>query len=268
MSERQGQTLQRAVLRPVDVARALGCSVQLVRDLEAQGVLPVADRTDSGYRRYTEQHLDAGRAYRAFAVGMGPVAAKAVLRAYLRGEVATALALLDAAHAQLHHERSLLEQTRRALDHLAAEPVLPTRPADAMGITELAEALGMRPSALRHWEVEGLLTADRQGARAARRYSPEHVRDARVVQQLRAAGYRIPAIRRLLPELRRAGRSARVTAALGDRESTLTNRSTALLKGTACLSKVAWPPPGAHRVRAADHLPGAPGRRHPSGRTE
>ncbi|MCZ2837695.1 MerR family transcriptional regulator [Modestobacter sp. VKM Ac-2985] len=227
----------------MDVARALGCSVQLVRDLEAQGVLPAADRADSGYRRYTESHVNAGRAYRAFAAGMGPVAAKVLLRAFHRGEVETALALLDSAHAQLHHERSLLEQTRSALDHLAAEPVLPTRPADAMGITELADALGMRPSALRHWEAEGLLTADRQGERAARRYSPEHVRDARVVHQLRAAGYRIPTISRLLPELRRAGRSARVAAALGDRESTLTNRSKALLDGAACLSKAAWPSP-------------------------
>jgi len=244
VGERKGTTLQRAVLRPVDVARALGCSAQLVRDLEAQGVLPAADRTDSGYRRFTERHLNAGRAYRAFAAGMGPVAAKAVLRAFHRGEVATALALLDAAHAQLHHERSLLEQARRALDHLAAEPTRPTRPSDAMGITELAEALGMRPSALRHWEVEGLLTADRHGGRAARRYSPEHVRDARIVHQLRAAGYRIPTIRRLLPELRRAGRSARVTAALDGRVSALTGRSRALLDGAACLSKVAWPSPG------------------------
>ena len=244
MGDRQDRTFQRAVLRPVDVARALGCSAQLVRDLEAQGVLPAADRTASHYRRYTERHLDAGRAYRAFAAGMGPVAAKAVLRTFHRGEVATALALLDAAHAQLHHERSLLEQTRRALDHLAAEPVRPTLPSDAMGITELAEALGMRPSALRHWEVEGLITANRQGVRAARRYSPEQVRDARVVHQLRAAAYRIATIRRLLPELRRAGQSARVTTALDDRESTLTSRSRTLLDGAACLSKVGWPPPG------------------------
>lgn len=255
MSERQDRILQRVVLRPVDVARALGCSVQLVRDLEAQGVLPAADRTDSGYRQYTERHLNAGRAYRTFAAGMGPVAAKAVLRAFHRGEVATALALLDTAHSQLHHERTLLEQTRRALDHLADEPVRPARPSDAMAIAELADALGMRPSALRHWEAEGLLTADRQGARAARRYSPEQVRDARVVHQLRAAGYRIPTIRRLLPELRRAGRSARVRSALDDRESTLTSRSRALLDGAACLSRVAWQSPGRWPASA---IPAAP----------
>lgn len=241
MGVHREETLQRAVLRPVDVARALDCSVQLVRDLEAQGVLPGADRTDTGYRRYTEQHLNAGRAYRAFAAGMGPVAAKAVLRAFHRGEVATALALLDTAHAQLHTERSLIEQTRRAIDHLAAEPVRPAWPSDAMGISELAEALGMRPSALRHWETQGLLNADRQGVRAARRYNPEQVRDARVVHQLRAAGYRIPTIERLLPELRQAGRSAHVTAALIDRESALTRRSRALLDGASSLSKVAWP---------------------------
>ena len=46
-------------LRPVDLARAHGLSTQAVRNYEAAGILPQADRTPHGYRTYTPRHADA-----------------------------------------------------------------------------------------------------------------------------------------------------------------------------------------------------------------
>ena len=51
-----------AGLRTVDVARRAGCSVQQVRDLEAEGVLRPAGRTASGHRVFTEAHVQAALA--------------------------------------------------------------------------------------------------------------------------------------------------------------------------------------------------------------
>ncbi|MFE7711419.1 MerR family transcriptional regulator [Streptomyces sp. NPDC057486] len=60
-----------------------------------------------------------------------------------------------------------------------------------MSVSELAAALGVRPSTLRHWDAEGLVVPDRVPSRGTRRYSPAQARDARIVHQLRSAGYRM-----------------------------------------------------------------------------
>lgn len=67
-------------LRTVDVARQTGYSVQQVRNLERDGILPLAARTRTGYRAYTLMHVQAALAYRALAAGVGPVDAKRVMR--------------------------------------------------------------------------------------------------------------------------------------------------------------------------------------------
>ena len=86
-------------LRTVDVARRAGYSVQQVRDLERDGVLPPVARTPSGYRSHTEAHVRAALAYRALAAGVGPVDARAIMRAAHRDPPSRLLALLDEAHA-------------------------------------------------------------------------------------------------------------------------------------------------------------------------
>jgi DNA-binding transcriptional MerR regulator len=231
-----------AVLRTVDVARGSGYSLQQVRNLERDGVLPPAARTAAGYRAYGGQHLRSAVAYRALAAGAGPAEARRIMRAAHAYPAPGLLALLDAAHARLDAERRELALARAAAAAIAAEPVEAVRPADSMGISELAAALGVRPSALRHWDAEGLVVPGRAAAGGARRYAPGDVRDARVVHQLRLAGYRIAPLKALMPELRRAGRGDEVLAALAARDASIDARSAALLEGAAALSAVLAPP--------------------------
>ncbi|MFC8527465.1 MerR family transcriptional regulator [Nocardia sp. NPDC057227] len=216
------------------LARRADCSVQHVRDLERTGVLPPARRAGNGYRRYGDIHLRCLLGYRALAAAIGPVAAKELLRALHRDPPDAVLARLDAAHAGLHRERAELAEATAAAAAVAAEPVPDPRPADAMGIAELAAALGVRASALRHWEAEGLIGPGRDRG-GARRYTPAQVRDARIVHQLRAAGYRIGAVRAVLAGLPRGGTAA-VAAALAARERDIAARSLALLGAAAALA--------------------------------
>lgn len=220
-------------LRTVDVARRTGYSVQQVRNLERDGVLPGAERTSAGYRTYGERHVLSVQAYRALAAGTGPVEAKKIMRAAHTS--ANVLALLDAAHARLHTERRELALAREAAEAIAAEPLDDVRPSDAMSISELATALGVRPSTLRHWEAEGLVTPHRDPAQQ-RRYTPDQVRDARIVHQLRMAGYRIAPLKALMPRLRH-GREELMTI-LSTRDANIDARSRALLAGAAALHAV------------------------------
>lgn len=153
-------------LRTIDVARRAGCSVQQVRNLEQAGVLPPTTRTPAGYRTYTETHAAAAETYTVLAVGVGPTEAKTILRAAHRSPASELLDLLDAAHARLHTERRDVALAQDAVAAISTEPIHEPRAADSMTISELAGALGVRTSALRHWEAEGLLTP----ARSFRRF--------------------------------------------------------------------------------------------------
>lgn len=231
-------SLKSAGMRTADVARRVGCSVQHVRDLERDGVLPPAARTASGYRTYREVHLQSALAYRALAAGVGPVEAKKIVRAFHQCPTAHALALLDAAHARLDTERADLRQAKEAARTISDEPIDDVRASDAMSISELADALGVRPSTLRHWDAQALVIPDREPVRGTRRYTPAQVRDARIVHQLRQAGYRITPLQALMPQLRRTRRAQDVEKALAARDISITTRSRALLDAAAALGAV------------------------------
>jgi DNA-binding transcriptional MerR regulator len=231
-------SLKSGSMRTADVAHRVGCSVQHVRNLERDGVLPPVTRTATGYRTYGEVHLQSALAYRGLAAGVGPVEAKKIVRAFHQCSVSQALALLDSAHARLDTERADLRQAKEAARAISSEPIDDVRASDSMSISELAAALGVRPSTLRHWHAEALVTPDRDPVRGTRRYTPAQVRDARIVHQLRKAGYRIAPLQALLPQLRRTRRSEDVDSALAARDISITTRSRALLDGASALRAV------------------------------
>lgn len=232
------QTLNSPRMRTAALARSAGYSVQQIRNLERDGVLPAAERGANGYRSYGELHLHSAVAYRALAGGVGPVQAKRLLRAAHGGDLAELLAMLDAAHARLDTERRDLALARRALAQIGAEPIGEVRPGDDLTISELAEALGIRTSTLRHWEAERLLVVNRSPS-GSRRFAPDQVRDARIVQQLRLAGRRIDAVRVALEQLRTLHRSAvDLEATLAARDQSITTRSRSLVDGGAALSMI------------------------------
>lgn len=226
-----------ARLRTADVARRSGWSVQQVRDLEAEGVLPPAGRTPNGYRTWDRRHVAAATAYRHLSTALGPARAAELLRAARTDGAVPALRLLDAAHADLHAQRLALAAALDAAATVAGEPVDDALPADAMGTGELARALGVPASTLRHWDAEGLVAPDR-GRRGARTWTPAHVRTVRVVHQLRLAGHPVPAVRAVVPHLTGSAGWDEVTALLRGREAELDRRSRALLRGAAVLDGV------------------------------
>ena len=220
-------------MRTAEVARLAGCSVQQVRKLADRGVLPPTPRTTSGYREYGDRHLTSVLAYQALTRAIGPIEARLLMCRAHRDPVAM-LAQLDACHADLHRERTELALSRTAVENIGDEPIGEGLATDSMTIGELAGALDLRTSTLRHWEDEGLIAPSR-GPHRERIFTPSDVRDVRLLHQLRRAGYRIPSLRELLPTLRDQDR-ARVQ--LVEREQSITTRSRALVEATALLREV------------------------------
>lgn len=227
------ETLNRA-MRTGELARRAACSSQHVRNLEREGVLPPSTRDSNGYRTFTEQHLQVLLAYQRLSTAIGPVQAKQVIASLVTDPAAVA-PRMDELHAQLHAERTALHQAVMAARTISGENVEPGSAQDAMSISELAAALAVRPSTLRHWEAEGLLAPGRDPVTQARSYSPADVRDARIIDQLRRAGYRIPDLRAVLADLRRTGTGEDLLGRLDRRAAALDVRSRALLAAAAHL---------------------------------
>ncbi|MRG59529.1 MerR family transcriptional regulator [Agromyces sp. CFH 90414] len=221
-----------------DLGRLVGYSTQQVRDLERLGVLPAAERAANGYRRFGEPHLVAIQAYRALAAAVGPVEARRLMPALLPAPVDEAAELVDDLHASIARERANVRAARSGLDVVLAETEAPFDDRDAMTVGELAQALGVRASALRHWEQEGLVHPDRTRPSRARRYDARAIAEARIVAALRAGGYGIPAIARVLGDLHVGGLTAPARDLLDERLDGLTRRSIRLLEASAQLHRL------------------------------
>ncbi|MEW2219338.1 TioE family transcriptional regulator [Streptomyces sp. NPDC006990] len=241
-----GRNLQSAErLRPVDLARGHGLSTQAVRNYEADGILPPADRTEHGYRTYTPLHERALRTFLALLPGHGHQAAASIMRAVNEDAVEEALGLVDEAHAHLLDDRRTLQAVESALHDLRpAGPGRSTGPAEATGapgtagaggrfIGPLAEELGIRPATLRKWEAAGLVSPRRDPHTGYRVYDGAAVRDARLTHQLRRGGYLLERIAPLIAQVRAAGGPEPLEGALRDWHGRLATRARALLSGAA-----------------------------------
>ena len=222
------------------LAAASGYSVQQVRDLERLGVIPPANRQPNGYRRFGPVHLRALYAYRQLAIAVDPVNARVAMAEARLLPYDEAIARVIALHVDLARARDDTIAALRALDGIVEEDrnaALPS-PSDAMSITELAAALGVRSSALRFWEQQGLVTPERTSRLGARIYSVTAIRDARIVAALRAGGYRIPAVQAVIGSVRSL-EPGDARHALEERLRTIATRSDALLRaGTAIVDLI------------------------------
>jgi DNA-binding transcriptional MerR regulator len=223
------QTSER--LRPVDLARAHGLSTQAVRNYEAAGILPDADRTPHGYRTYTPRHARALHAFLALLPGHGHQTATAIMQAVNRGATDEALRLIDESHAQLLDDRRTLRAVEAALRDLA--PVPQERGGTFVG--PLAHRLGIRPATLRKWERAGLVQPRRDRQTGYRVYDDADVRDALLAHQLRRGGYRLEQIAPVIAQIRTAGGVEPLASMLRDWHARLASRGRAMLTGAAAL---------------------------------
>ena len=220
-------------LRPVDLARAVGVSVQTVRKYEAWGFVPPAERSLTGYRLYTYQHLHAIQAARTMILGYGWQHARAVMRCVHGGDTTGALALVDERHADLHRGRGeaarTLETLREVSEGLPALPPARGRLSKPLRVGQAARRAGVRVSALRFWEEVGLLQPSRDEGCGYRLYDEEQMGRLRVVVLLREGGYH-----GVLDELS-AGRPDRALAAVERRRENIARASHACAQATAAL---------------------------------
>ncbi|MFF0482221.1 MerR family transcriptional regulator [Streptomyces sp. NPDC004435] len=229
-----------AYLRPVDLAQEHGISPQTVRNYEREGFLPPAERSATGYRRYTERHAAALRAYLAVVPAHGYAEGGTIMRAVTEGRLDDALAAVDRSHAELLRDRGTLEAVGEVLAHLRkrARGSAWHAPRTTQPFTsgELAHRLGVSVATLRAWERAGVLVPGRRPGTDHRTYDADDVRDAELAHFLRRGRHPLKLIATVVRQVRTAGDTQALEAALEDWRHRVTARGTAMLRAAALLS--------------------------------
>jgi DNA-binding transcriptional MerR regulator len=218
--------MARLYLRTHDLAQAGHMSVQQVRNYEANGLIPKAERSPSGYRLYTQHHLAALKTVKSMVRGYGWSRTSAIMQALHRDDLSAALAIINERHAELTSKRLQVEQTLLALRTLAAQSDSLQSPhhSQRVRVGEAARQVGVRVSALHFWEQQGLLHPAREQYSRYRLYDEQQMRRLRVVARLREAGYSFNVIQSVLDELA-AGQPEKAIAVVEKRREELTRIS-------------------------------------------
>src|SRR5262249_52379537 len=142
-------------LRTSDLAKAVGAHPNTVRRYVDRGYLPPVERSPSGYRRFTQRHLDCLRLARQ--VYNTPYTGKAIqqwgsriLQTAVAGDLGGALELAYHHLALVQAERAQADVAARLLERWAAGA-----PADAttepLRIGQVARLLGVSIDIVRNW---------------------------------------------------------------------------------------------------------------------
>jgi DNA-binding transcriptional MerR regulator len=197
--------LRKRFLSTKKVAEAAGVHPNTVRKYEEWGFLPPVQRTASGYRLFTEEHVEQLRLARLTLHGQWPGAtirhvALELVQISASGDLPAALK-----KAQSH---LLLVQAERARADIAAEILQKWADSNALATdgasfstSEVAKHLDITIDALRTWERNGLLQVPRNPANGYRRYGSSEIARLQIIRLLVLAGYSHSAILRMLLHL-------------------------------------------------------------------
>jgi DNA-binding transcriptional MerR regulator len=185
------------------IAKAVGCHPNTVRLFEAQGYIPMAPRSKTGYRQFSEFHVEQMRlAITAlqwpYPGGKAPVDRLVHLAA--NKEFSTALQLGIAYKERIQQEIDYAQDAVRALEQWASgQPAKPMP--HPLRIKEAAALLGVTADALRNWERNGLVNIPRDSSNSYRLFNEPELSRLRVIRVLRKAGYSMMAMLRTIHQL-------------------------------------------------------------------
>jgi DNA-binding transcriptional MerR regulator len=185
---------KRTYLRTSDIAKAVGCHSNTVRLYEEWGFLPPIPRSRTGYRLFTEEHLDQMRLARTALRGPWPGhkikgAALALVRLASKGDLGGALEAAYHYQSLVRAERAQAEGAAELLARWAGGAATDSTE-ESLRIGQTAQLLRVTVDMLRNWERNGY-----------RLYGAAEIGRLRVIRMLRRAGYSVMSILRMLLHL-------------------------------------------------------------------
>jgi DNA-binding transcriptional MerR regulator len=204
-SKTRSRARPRKYLRTIDLARAAGVHPNTVRLYEQWGLIPPVARSPSGYRRFTQYHLDCLCLARIAYSGEFPgrLLRRSTTQVLLKaagGDLGGALELAYHHKALVQAEQAQAEIAAALLERWAQGAALDATN-EPLQIGQAAQLLGVSVDMLRNWERNGLIAVPRNPHNRFRRYGWREIGRLRVIRMLSRAGYSLMAILRMLTRL-------------------------------------------------------------------
>jgi DNA-binding transcriptional MerR regulator len=140
-------------IRPIDIAQKLNISTSSLRSYEERGIVPKPERSSTGYRIYTEEHLAYFECIVAMSPGFGMDITSAVLKKLQQKELDAALWLINKAQVANYEDKFNIERVNKHLENLDQE--------HSMTIGEVSLQTNIPPSTFRYWERKGYINSKR-----------------------------------------------------------------------------------------------------------
>jgi DNA-binding transcriptional MerR regulator len=190
------------------MARLVGVHPNTVRKYVEWGLIPPVERTPSGYRLFTQQHLDCMRlarlVYSAPYPGRGfrALGTEIIQRAVVddwQGALEKAQEHLALVQAELKNAEAAADLLERWAQNMAADSANES----PLSIGEVSKLLGVSIDVIRNAERNGLITVPRNSYNNYRLFGKREIERLRIIRMLTRAGYSHMSILRMFLELDR-----------------------------------------------------------------
>ncbi|WP_339271334.1 MerR family transcriptional regulator [Paenibacillus sp. FSL R5-0470] len=186
---------------PTMIAKKLNVSTTTLRRYQDQGLVPEVPRTPSNRRCYTDIHVQAFITIRALLQGYEIPVVYDVMRKIKARQIEDALWSINQEQHNTQTEKHRLEDVLRMFRNADLSRYNDLEVTNAMTIGEVAQMAGVKPSAIRHWEQEGLITSNRNKDNGYRVYTITELRKIILISSLRKTVYYIENMKQLLNEI-------------------------------------------------------------------
>lgn len=186
---------------PTIIAKKLNVSTTTLRRYEDQGLVPEVPRTPSNRRCYTDIHVQAFITIRELLQGYEIPVVYDVMRKIKARQIEDALWSINQEQHNTQTEKHRLEDVLRMFRNADLSKYNDLEVTNAMTIGEVAQMVGVKPSAIRHWEQEGLITSNRNKDNGYRVYTVTELRKIILISSLRKTVYYIENMKQLLNEI-------------------------------------------------------------------
>lgn len=192
-------------LRTSDLARAAGIHPNTVRLYVDWGLLPPVERSESGYRLFTQKHLDCLRLARMIYAAEYPgrdlrASGNEIIQCTVVDDWQGALEKAHQHQASVKAELKHADTAADLLEHWAQNMDTNSNE-EPLAIREVSRLLGVSQDVIRNWERNGLITVRRNSYNNYRLFGKKEIERLRVIRMLSHAGYSHMAILRMFIEL-------------------------------------------------------------------
>jgi DNA-binding transcriptional MerR regulator len=192
-------------LRTSDLANAVGIHPNTVRLYVDWGLLPPVERSESGYRLFTQKHLDCLRLARMIYAAEYPgrdlrASGNEIIQCAVVDDWQGALEKAHEHLASVKAELKYADTAANLLEHWA-QNMAADSDEEPLAIREVSKLLGASLDVIRNWERNGLIMVRRNSYNNYRLFSKRDIERLRIIRMLSHAGYSHMAILRMFFEL-------------------------------------------------------------------